>query len=691
MASLNWNSSIANLSSNPKRPTKTILKLISNNILSIEELVWILPLRVMEIPQTKAFNDMKVNSLFKGEGKVLDINLSPAFGKRGKNKIQLFNVTVNIKDLNSGLNLNLKWFNAYPNIKNQLESLTTFTFLGTVQEFQNNLQIINPELNPKEEHNQLLIEYPTINGIAGNQIKSLIRKIPEYIWKIPIQYFSDDLSRALKTSLLNQTFKTLHGLDEYSSNKYKDSISDLIYFEFLKDQLKVTARKIAFKKVKSPNVTINESKLNSFIKSFPYDLTLDQQKVISELVKDFQSGSPMMRIVQGDVGCGKTTIAEVASFMIASQNGQVAIMCPTETLARQHYKSFKKLLSNNFQIDILVGSSKIKDRVVIANNLSSGITNIIIGTHALFQDSVKFSNLQLAIIDEQHKFGVEQRLRLISKGNGTHCLLMSATPIPRTLQLAQYGDLDISTIKTIPEGRKGTQTRIIKKETYEKYLSFIRTRIDIGEQVYVVVPAITESETLDLQNVESLEKIYRKFFPQFKIQSLHGGLKAIQKNQIMESFELGDIDILISTSVIEVGINVLNSTVMSIYNPDRFGLSSLHQLRGRVGRGKKPGFCFLIPDKKASKQALARLKIVESSHDGFVIAEADLKNRGEGDLYGSSQSGNVSSKKIANIFEHFKIFEKVQVDIEKVKKENPDLFIPLIEALLVDKKISTTI
>lgn len=692
-SNLKWESSILELSTNPKKPLKNILKLFEAGLESIQDLLWILPLRIQNLPTQSNFKNLEENQLFLGTAKIISINLAPVYGRRGKNKSSLFNATVVIKDSFSNQFLNLKWFNAYPNLKKQLESYDEFTFLGVVQVFNGSYQIINPKINPKlDPTHKLLIEYPTTNGVSGVHFNNIFKKIPKYLWEESIYYYPKEFEVFLNLNPLINSFKTLHGVDgKYNIEEYQDAKDRLIYDDFLKDQLKITVRKLFNKSLRSEVITPNRETLNKLIKSFPYTLTEDQSKVLEEIIQDLGSGNPMMRIIQGDVGCGKTTIAILIAHIIGSQNGQVALMCPTEALAFQHLKTFKELLGEKIAIEILVGSTKAKDKEIIYKNLLENKIQIIIGTHSLFQKAVLFSNLQLAIIDEQHKFGVEQRVKLIQKGKNTHTLLMSATPIPRTLQLAQFGDLDISTIKTIPSGRKGTQTRIVKEDTYAKYLSFIKTRVSLHEQIYIVVPAINESETLDIKNVETHVKTYKNIFPDLKIEALHGQLKSEDKQAILKKFQAGQADILISTSVIEVGINIINATAISIYNPERFGLSSLHQLRGRVGRGTKPGFCFLIPDTSLSTEGLKRLKILENSNDGFIIAEADLKNRGEGDLFGASQSGTVNSKKISSIFEHFNLFEKVQADILKIQKENPELLTPLIEEMAKDKKISTTI
>ncbi len=350
-----------------------------------------------------------------------------------------------------------------------------------------------------------------------------------------------------------------------------------------------------------------------------------------------------------------------------------------------------KSILNNQKICLLLGSTKAKEKKIILNQLKSGDFHIVIGTHALFQENVEFKNLRLAIIDEQHKFGVEQRLKLLAKGTGVHSLIMSATPIPRTLSLAQYGDLDISTIRTMPAGRIPIKTRITEKLNYDKYIQFIKNRLLLGEQAYFVFPAIEESEKISLQNVSLGVEKYKMVFSDFKVGALHGQMTSEEKENIINNFKKGDLQILISTSVIEVGINIPNATVMSIYNPERFGLSSLHQLRGRIGRGHKPGFCFLVLDNEISPQAFQRLTVIENNLDGFIIAEEDLKFRGEGDLFGVDQSGTISSKKIASFISHSNILERVIEDVNQLNINSPEILLPHFERLAKNQKILDTI
>lgn len=686
---LSWHSSTLLLG--PKnRASKSLQKLHDSGFNKLKDLLWIFPLRVQDAPKLVPFSQIQIDELFLGEGRVLSLNLAPAYGRQGKGRVQLFNATLLVQDTMSENQLNLKFFNVYPSFKKQMETIQNFIFMGTVTDYKGMVQIVNPKINPKDigNNNDKLIEYPTVNTIPGREVKRIIAKIPEELWNTELEDNVHDLKAPLKLKSLISSFKTFHGKDGIPKDEAMDRI---IFEEFFESQLMMLARKVKNKKLLSPVLRSNKDKMQSYFKIFPYELTDDQLKVLRDIQNDFACAYPMMRMIQGDVGSGKTSVALVAALIAIENEGQVALMCPTETLANQHMETFKSLLGDTTKMVLLTGSLKPSEKTKINNNIITGEAQLVIGTHALIQKSVIFKNLTFAIIDEQHKFGVNQRQELYKKGTGVHTLIMSATPIPRTLQLAQYGDLDISTIRSMPKGRKGTKTRIIQKNNYENYLSFIKTRISIGEQIYVVVPAIEESETLSIKNVEGLIQEYKSFFPEVKITALHGQLSSEEKKVVMNEFSKGIINILIATTVIEVGINVLNSSVISIYNPDRFGLSSLHQLRGRVGRGEKPGFCFLIANNEISKDALDRIKIMESTSDGFMIAEADLKNRGAGNLFGPTQSGFISPYRLANIFEHFTQFQEVANQIEMLREKYPEKLNNTLLKLTEETNITSTI
>lgn len=691
-AELNWNSSVEALALH-KKPSPTLIKLSEAGIKTLHDLLWILPLRIHKMPELSPFREAILDHYFKGSGKVIHAELKPAFGRRMKGRFLLYNGYLVIKDDRSNESMGLRWFNLYPNTKKMLEVADHLTFLGQVQDYKSQKQIINPQiLNTLEgEDASYILEYPTVNKISGHLLRKVFAMIPKYLWeKIPQTL--PELGYDEKTSL-GEAFKVIHGQipKKDFSTKRKDAAEErLIYEEFLVDQLKIQTRRKFIKKKDAPAFKIIPSDLEKLISSLPFSLTSDQQKVFQDVLGDFASGHPMMRMIQGDVGCGKTIVAYLATKVATHNKHQVALMCPTEALANQHFESFKQL-DPNLKIELLLGSTKAKERKLILTKLLNHETDLVIGTHSLFQETVVFKKLGLAIIDEQHKFGVEQRLRLIAKGIGTHSLIMTATPIPRTLSLAQYGDLDISSIKMMPAGRKGIKTRITEKVNYDKYIEFVKNRLIHADQAYFVFPAIDESETLDLQNVKESLKKYQETFKGFSVEMLHGQMKPEEKDEVVERFRTGKIQILISTSVIEVGINVTNATIMSIYNPERFGLSSLHQLRGRVGRGDKPGFCFLVLDKEISPESYKRLEVIEKNLDGFVIAEEDLKFRGEGDLFGVDQSGTVTTKKLANFLTHTAILEQVIKDLEKLQKERPKLLEPYFEKLAKDQKILDTI
>ena len=687
---LNWDDPIESLGKG-KKPSPTLEKLAAAGIQKISDLLWILPLRIHKSPTKSPFRNALLDQFFRGSGKVIHVEIKPAFGRRGKGNILLYNGFVVLKDDLSNESMSLRWFNLYPNQKKQIESLEHINFLGQVQDFKAQKQIINPQILSTEEISPYIIEYPTVNKLPGNTFKKAFELIPAVLWhKVP--QILPELGYDKKLSL-GDAFKIIHGKispEDFNPQVKEEAEERLIYEEFLIDQLKIQTRRKFIKQKDAPVFKAGAELVKNLKSTIPFNLTDDQEKVLGDILKDFSSGHPMMRMVQGDVGCGKTVVAYLASRVVIQLGYQVALMCPTEALAQQHFESFIDL-APEISIELILGSTKTKEKKSTLAKLKNGDINIVIGTHALFQDSVNFHQLGLAIIDEQHKFGVEQRLKLVAKGEGTHSLIMTATPIPRTLSLAQYGDLDISSIKTMPSGRKGIKTRITEKQNYDKYVEFVKGRLMQREQAYFVFPAIDESETMDLQNVKESLKKYQAIFKAFKVEMLHGKMKPEEKQKVVQDFRDQKIHILISTSVIEVGINIPNSTIMSIYNPERFGLSSLHQLRGRVGRGDRPGFCFLVLDKELPPDSYHRLEVIEKNLDGFIIAEEDLKFRGEGDLFGVDQSGSITSKKLANFLTHTAILEQVVSDIEQLKVSHPDLLAPIFEKLAKDQKILDTI
>jgi ATP-dependent DNA helicase RecG len=439
----------------------------------------------------------------------------------------------------------------------------------------------------------------------------------------------------------------------------KQAQISLKYDELFIFMLKTNYLKMRNKKEKSGlNRDGDISKVEGFINQLPFLLTFDQRTAIDEILKDLKDSIRMNRLLQGDVGSGKTVVAAIAMYYNFLSGYQSALMVPTEVLANQHYQSIKDLFKNvDINIGLLTGSLSKKEKMQIYENLKSGKIDIIIGTHALIQDNVEYYNLGLVITDEQHRFGVNQRANLRNKGMMPDILYMSATPIPRTYALTIYGDMEISNIKTMPSDRKPIKTLLKSSKEMKEVLTLMWEELEKGHQIYVIAPLIEESEKLDLTNVNLLkEKIEVAFGKKYNIGILHGRMDAREKEKVMDEFSSNKINILISTTVIEVGVNVLNATMIVIFDADRFGLSTLHQLRGRVGRSNLESCAILISDKEKE-----RLNIMKETNDGFLISEADFKIRGYGDLFGVKQSGDMAFK-IADLKKDFKILLQAKED-----------------------------
>jgi ATP-dependent DNA helicase RecG len=696
---IEWSSSLEDLLG--KASLKSIEKLEAAGIKKIQDLLWVFPLRVLELPPLRSFDFVEDGRIFIGRAKVLNVQAKPNFRARGRGKAMLYNISVHVQDTMSDKILSLKWFNTYGSVNQKIAQCEYIEFMGEASIFNGQLQFTNPDFFSLESlnsespfvtvSNELKIQYPTINTVSGVIVKKIIDKISMDLWNNIPETLPASLIKKKNFLSLSESFKVIHAKVKPTPSLEAAAQNRLIYEEFFEDQIKIYLRRQYFKKPKAETYIVDDKKFQLFCARYPYTLTDDQLKTMGDVRADLAAAHPMMRLVQGDVGCGKTTIAMISAMIVIDQGAQAALMCPTEALAMQHFLSCADLFDPKiYNIRLILGSTPAKEKKQIQKELEDGTIDFIIGTHSLIQDSIQFKKLGLAIIDEQHKFGVDQRIRLTSKSAGTHCLIMSATPIPRSLSLTQYGDLDISTIKVMPAGRKGHKTRIVTKETFQQFLSFVMTRLSLHEQIYVVVPAINENEQ-DFHNLVDILERFKKYFPDHKVEGLHGQMKSDEKAQVFKDFKNHQINILVSTSVIEVGINVLNATVMAIMNPERFGLSSLHQLRGRVGRDTKPGFCFLVNDKIIPVPSMERLKVIENNTDGFKIAEEDLKFRGEGDLFGTDQSGSQTQKRLANIILHAEVLYEAREDaIKLIQNKDPDI-LKLLEKFSLDDRIFTTV
>lgn len=512
--------------------------------------------------------------------------------------------------------------------------------------------------------------YPLSYGITNKDISNNVRMVFENKdIRIP-EYMPKEIIEKYRLCGIEYAIKNIHFPKDKESLKI--ALYRLIFEELLVLQLGLFMYRNGSDNEKGIIFERN-NKLDEILESLPFRLTKAQGRALEEILDDMCSEKVMNRLVQGDVGSGKTVVALLALSECVFNGYQGAMMAPTEILAKQHYESFLDTFEgSDINVEILTGSTTKKQKELILERTKNGEIDILIGTHALIEENVEFKNIGLVITDEQHRFGVRQRGRLSSKGN-PDILVMTATPIPRTLALILYGDLDISIIDELPPGRMPIETIAVEKKKREKvYNTLVRKEVDKGRQVYIVCPLVEESETLDITSAtETEEEIKNEFFPDLRVGLLHGKMKASEKESIMNDFKNHKIDILVSTTVIEVGVNVPNSTLMIIENAERFGLAQLHQLRGRVGRGKHQSYCVLIYDSK-SEVCRKRMEIMENTNDGFKISEKDLEIRGPGEFFGTMQHG-VPELKIANLFKHMKILKVVQKEARIMIGEDPNL------------------
>ena len=454
---------------------------------------------------------------------------------------------------------------------------------------------------------------------------------------------------------------------------FKKARRRLVFEELLSTQL-------ALLQLKNNNLTDKKGikfnknvKMSDVINTLPFKLTKAQLKVLQEIDENMESEKSMNRLLQGDVGSGKTVVAMITAYKTVKSGYQAAILAPTAILATQHMANFEKMLSQfDIKCELLISGISKKNKEDILERLKNGEIDILIGTHAMLEENVEFKNLGLVVTDEQHRFGVKQRATISNKGQNPDIIAMSATPIPRTLALILYGDLDISIIDELPPNRKKIETFAVTKEMTERVNTFVKKQIDEGRQAYIVCPLVEENEELGLKSVIELEEKYKnETFSNYNVAYLHGKMKAKEKDEIMEQFKNGEIQILISTTVIEVGVNVPNASIMVVENAERFGLAQLHQLRGRVGRGEYQSYCILKFEGNG-KTTKERMKVRCQTNDGFIISEKDLELRGSGDFFGTEQHG-IPEFKIANLFEDIDILKKVQNVAIKIMDDDPDL------------------
>ncbi len=583
--------------------------------------------------------------------------------------------------------IDLVWFQGIKFIEGKYKLNQEYVVFGKPNLFNNKWNIAHPEIDPfmndADLPKGLMPMYNTTEKMKNHYLNS---KAMQKIIGSAFGMISGRLTESLSSDIVSGTkLISFHDAIENihfpkSASLLRDAEYRLKFEELFYIQLNIL-RYSADRKDRLNGFIFKRvgEKLNSFYKNhLPFPLTNAQKRVIKEIRKDTALGTQMNRLLQGDVGSGKTLVA-IMCMLIALDNGyQACMMAPTEILASQHFETFSQMLSGmDIRFELLTGSTKKKDREVLHSGLRSGEIDILIGTHALIEDEVQFKNLGFVVIDEQHRFGVAQRAKLWAKNDKPpHVLVMTATPIPRTLAMTVYGDLDVSVIDELPPGRKPVQTlhRFDKKRGALN--EFIRNEIKKGRQVYIVYPLIEESETLDLKNLEEGYELTKEVFPEFKVSKMHGRMKPAEKDEVMQQFVSGETQIMVSTTVIEVGVNVPNASVMVIESAQRFGLSQLHQLRGRVGRGAEQSYCVLITPYEISADTRKRMEIMTETNDGFVIAEADLKLRGPGDLEGTQQSGIPFDLRIADLVKDNNILFRAREVAEDIIKNDPQLSSP---------------
>lgn len=559
-------------------------------------------------------------------------------------------------------------------VAEKLEFGKEFLFYGLVNRTLFSCEMSAPEIYDVSQQNVCPV-YPQTAGLNSKAISKVVKTVLE-------QYVPNDpLPEALRQQYGLVSLKdALWGIHYPKSVKQLETARKRLIFE----ELFFLQTGILFQKSSRSSYTpvrITDRALEEFKALLPFNLTEAQTSAVNECLKDMNSGRPMSRLVQGDVGSGKTAVAAALAFCAASDGWQTVIMAPTEVLAVQHFKTFQNLLQNSgIKAVLLTGSVTKSNKTRIKEAILNGEYDIVIGTHAVLQEDVRFKKLGLIVTDEQHRFGVEQRTSLTSKGNEPHMLVMSATPIPRTMSLIFYGDLDISIIGTLPKGRQPIKTYLIDSSIRKRSYNYIRDHLDQGRQGYIVCPMVEESETTDLASaVKYYEDIKENDFKDYSVGLLHGKMKPKKKDAVMKAFASGEIQLLVSTTVIEVGIDVPNAVIMLIENAERFGLSQLHQLRGRIGRGEHASTCILLSDRKGN-ETKQRLKFMCSTTDGFKVADEDLRLRGPGDFLGKRQHG-LPELKIADLSEDMELFRAAGNAAKELYSTDPHLKNPENECL----------
>jgi len=631
------------------------------NINTVGELLYFLPRSYEDRSRLVNISDVTADE-------TVCIKATVASGVR-ENRVRknLSVLTMRVQDT-SGM-MNIVWYNNRF-VKNAFKLGEEYIMFGKISKGRLGFEMVNPvyEKCGNDKYTGKIVPiYPMTKGLNQKVLQSAISSALESVKVIP-ECIPEKIRHQYNICEVNYAIKNIHFPDNF--NDYTIARKRLVF-----EELFVLQSALLMKRTER---TVNDGAVfdikctREFTDSLPFEFTGAQKRTINEISKDVSSGRQMCRLVQGDVGSGKTAVAATAMFQAVKSGYQAVLMAPTEILATQHYESLKKQFEPfGIRVRLLTGGLGAKEKRLVKEEAALGTADIIIGTNAVIQDDVSFNNVGLVIVDEQHRFGVEQRGRLLSKSNNPHMLVMSATPIPRTLALILYGDLKISVIDELPPGRKEVKTYAVGENMRQRINGFIEKNLTEGGQCYVVCPLVEETESSDLKDATNMCEKLRATFPSYTVGLMHGKMKPAAKDEIMREFSEKKIDILVSTTVIEVGINVPNSNLMIIENAERFGLSQLHQLRGRVGRGERQSWCVLIA-KSANKLTKQRMETMCMSNDGFYISEQDLKLRGPGDFFGTRQHG-LPELKVANLFEDADILRLAQKAAENLLEEDPTL------------------
>ena len=650
------------------RHAETLSKL---GMQTLGDMLYYYPRRYDDYSQLKPIKDLFYGEQVTVIGTIQSVHTRPIRG--GKASI----IETIISDGTAGLRLS--FFNQ-PWLANRFKPGDAISVSGKVDQYLGRLVMNGPDWEPVEVEslhtNRIVPVYSLTERITQKWLRNVMKQVVEYWAPKVVDALPESVRSSAHVATLSEALMQVHFPD--SQEKLKAARERLAFDEIFYLQMGVLRQKIDWKSVEARRFPVSDEWLEARLKSLPFTLTSAQQNALKDIRADLDSGTPMNRLLQGDVGSGKTVVAALGAGIIAANGAQAAIMAPTSILAEQHYRNFTRLLTGENgilqegQIRLLVGDTSEPEKEVIRMGLADGSIKIVIGTHAIIEGPVAFQDLQFAVIDEQHRFGVEQRAALRTKGTNPHLLVMTATPIPRSLALTLYGDLDLSIIDEMPAGRIPVNTYVLRPQERERAFTLLRGQIKDKKQAFIIYPLIEESEKIEARAaVDDYETLSKEVFPDLKLGLLHGRMRPSEKDETMFKFRDRKYDILVSTTVIEVGVDVPNATVMLIEGADRFGLAQLHQLRGRVGRGSDQSYCLLIPTHEDAAEN-ERLQAMSDSNDGFVLAEKDLQQRGPGEFLGTRQSGYSSGLHMASITD-VKLIEKARGQAQKLFEHDPYL------------------